>query len=52
MGLCSVDGVGEEGIVLIAPIEDGEEGCVITVTLEVGEVDEIENELKRNWGIA
>uniref|UniRef100_A0A7N0VE40 Uncharacterized protein n=1 Tax=Kalanchoe fedtschenkoi TaxID=63787 RepID=A0A7N0VE40_KALFE len=28
MGLCSVDGVGEEGIVLIAPIEDGEEGCV------------------------
>ncbi|CAM8917745.1 unnamed protein product [Rhodiola kirilowii] len=53
LALCSVDGVGEEGLVLVVPDEeDGGDGRIVTVTLEEAELSELKNELKHKWGIA
>lgn len=51
--VCSVDGVGEEGLVLVAPDEeDGGDGRIVTVTLNEAELAELKTDLKQTWGIA
>ena len=47
-----IDGVGDEGVVLVAPVpKDGGHGRVVTVILPEGEGMELKSELKREWSI-
>lgn len=52
----SIDGVGDEGVVLVLPgpkygIEEGSYGRTVTVVLPENEVSHLRNEMRRDWGI-
>lgn len=53
-----IDGIGDEGVVLVAPPgpkdsgKDSNEGKIVTVILPEDQVMELKSELKREWSIA
>ncbi|KAF3447253.1 hypothetical protein FNV43_RR12433 [Rhamnella rubrinervis] len=52
----SIDGVGDEGVVLVLPgpkygKEEGSYGRTVTVVLPEDEVSHLRNEMRRDWGI-
>ncbi|GAB2227858.1 hypothetical protein Droror1_Dr00009685 [Drosera rotundifolia] len=58
---CFVDGIGEEGVVLVLPgppLEDTDEGCdddgggrFVTIILPEGDTSKLKHELKQEWSI-
>ncbi|KAI4307505.1 hypothetical protein L6164_030683 [Bauhinia variegata] len=52
---CTFHGVGDQGVVLVLPApeddKDGGSGIMITVTLPENELDQLKDELSREWGI-
>ncbi|XP_010277517.1 PREDICTED: protein ECERIFERUM 1-like [Nelumbo nucifera] len=55
---CLIDGVGDEGVVLVLPgpesgsIAEGRGGRTVTVTLPENQVAQLKNELQREWCIS
>ncbi|CAJ1971669.1 unnamed protein product [Sphenostylis stenocarpa] len=51
---CSIDGVGDDGVVLVLPgledEEDGRSGRMVTVTLPEKEVLQLKDKLREEWG--
>lgn len=50
---CYIDGVGDEGCVLVLPggPKDDDSGRILTITLPENEVIEVKSELKRGWSL-